>query len=65
MALVEAGIAPVITPVTAADGPSGFAVFTTDPDETRAIMDADPGVAAGIFTFEVHPVRGSPGAALP
>jgi uncharacterized protein YndB with AHSA1/START domain len=65
MALVEAGIAPVITPVTAPEGPSGFAIFTTDPDETRTVMDGDPGVAAGIFTYEILPVRGFPGAALP
>jgi len=27
-------------------------------------MDADPGVRAGIFTYDVHPVRGFPGSAL-
>ena len=65
MALITAGVSPIITPVTATDGPSGFAVFTTNIDETRAIMDTDPGVAAGIFTYELHPVRGFPGATLP
>lgn len=65
MALIAAGVAPVITPVTSAEGPSGFAIFARDPDETRAIMDGDPGVAAGVFTYEVHPVRGFPGSALP
>jgi len=65
MALVSAGLAPVITPVVDADGPSGFAIFATDPDETRTLMDADPGVVAGIFTYEIHAVRGFPGATLP
>jgi uncharacterized protein YndB with AHSA1/START domain len=65
MALIATGIAPVITPVTAPDGPSGFAIFTTDLAETRRILDADPGVMAGIFTYEVHPVRGFPGSTLP
>jgi uncharacterized protein YndB with AHSA1/START domain len=65
MALIAAGVAPVITPVTAPGGPSGYAIFTTDPDATRAIMDGDPGVVAGIFTYEVHPLRGFPGATLP
>jgi len=65
IALIAAGLAPIITPVTAPDGPSGFAVFSTDPDETRRIMDADPGVIAGVFTYEIHPVRGFPGATLP
>ena len=65
MALISAGLAPIITPVSAADGPSGFAVFAADLDETRTIMDADPGVVAGIFTYETYPVRGFPGATLP
>ncbi len=65
MALVSAGIAPIITPVTSAEGPSGFGIFTTDPDETRSILEGDPGVIAGIFTYEIHPIRGFPGAALP
>jgi uncharacterized protein YndB with AHSA1/START domain len=65
MALVAEGIAPIITPTAGGTGPSGFAIFTTDPDETRAIMDADPAVAAGIFTYEIHPVRGFPGSTLP
>jgi hypothetical protein len=28
-------------------------------------MDADPGVQAGVFVYEVHPVRSFPGDALP
>jgi len=28
-------------------------------------MGDDPGVAAGVFTYEVHPCRGFPGDALP
>jgi hypothetical protein len=31
----------------------------------RTIMDDDPGVPAGIFTYDMHPVRSFPGAALP
>jgi hypothetical protein len=62
---VTTGIAPVITPVTSAEGPSGFAIFTTGLDEARRVRDSDPGVAAGISTYEVHPIRGFPGSALP
>jgi uncharacterized protein YndB with AHSA1/START domain len=65
MALIDAGLAPVIAPVTIPGGPSGYAIFATGPDETRTIMDGDPGVIAGIFTYEVHPLRGFPGATLP
>ena len=34
-------------------------------DDTTAIMNDDPGVAAGVFTYEVHACRGFPGDALP
>jgi hypothetical protein len=65
MALAEDGVLAVVLPVTDDTGLSGIGVFAATPDETRAIMDDDPGVRAGIFTYEVHPVRGFPGAALP
>jgi len=31
----------------------------------KTIMNDDPGVAAGVFTYQVHPCRGFPGDALP
>ena len=43
---------------------SGIGIFDTSVDETRRIMDDDPGVRAGIFTYEVHATRGFPGDAL-
>lgn len=64
MALQAAGIMPIVCPV-GNDEISGIGIFNTDPDEAQAIMADDPGVRAGIFTFEVHPCRGFPGDALP
>jgi len=43
---------------------AGIGIFDTHPDQARSIMADDPGVRAGIFTFEVHTCRGS-GDALP
>jgi hypothetical protein len=40
-------------------------VFTGTVDQTVALMNDDPGVQAGVFTFEVHPCRGFPGDSLP
>jgi len=34
-------------------------------DKLAAIMGDDPGVAAGVFTYEVHSCRGFPGDSLP
>lgn len=64
MALQAAGTLPIVCPV-GDDQIAGIGIFDTGPDEARAIMAEDPGVRAGIFTFDVHACRGFPGAALP
>ena len=43
----------------------GIAIFDLGTERTRDLMDVDPGVRAGIFDYEVHPVLGYPGDALP
>jgi hypothetical protein len=64
-ALMEAGIAALVLPAADDTDWAGLYVFTVGPDEARTVMDADPGVLAGIFTYEIHPVRGFPGSGLP
>jgi len=64
MALQAAGVMPIVCPV-GDEQISGIGIFATGPDETRRILAGDPGVQAGIFTFDVHPCRGFPGDALP
>lgn len=65
MQLNDSGVMPIVCPVDD-DGPlCGFAVFAAGPDRVAEIMDDDPGVEAGIFTYEIHPCRGFPGSALP
>ncbi len=65
MALVEAGLLSVVLPVADDSDLAGLAVFAASPADTTTIMDDDPGVRAGIFGYEIHPVRGFPGASLP
>jgi len=64
MALVDAGLLSIVLPVTDDSGLAGFGIFALTPDDTVTVMDADPGVRAGIFTYDIHPVRGFPGSAL-
>jgi len=64
MALVEAGLLSIVLPAADDSDLAGIAVFAAGTDDTGTIMDADPGVRAGIFSYEVHPVRGFPGATL-
>ena len=42
----------------------GVGIFTGTADDVRRIMDDDPGVRAGVFTYRIHPTRSFPGDAL-
>jgi hypothetical protein len=64
-ALRADGVLSVVCPVTDDTDLCGVAIFNATPAETAALMDDDPGVKAGVFTYEVHPVRSFPGDALP
>jgi hypothetical protein len=63
--LRDSGVLAVVLPVADDSDVCGIGIFTGTVDETVAIMNDDPGVVAGVFTFDVHPCRGFPGDALP
>ncbi len=65
IALLDSGIAPLVLPAVDDSDWAGLYVFTVPPDDVHTVMREDPGVAAGIFAYEVHPVIGFPGTALP
>jgi hypothetical protein len=65
MELRRDGKMPIILRVTTDADIAGLGIFTTNEDETRAIMEEDPAVLAGLFTYDVLPVKGFPGDALP
>ena len=64
-ALRAEGLLAVVCPVTDDSGWAGVGIFDGTIDEVTRIMDDDPGVTAGIFTYELHPVRSFPGDSLP
>jgi hypothetical protein len=64
-ALRRAGILAIVCPVPDDSEICGIGIFETGVEETRQILDADPGVQSGVFVYEVHPCRGFPGDALP
>ncbi|HKV70079.1 MAG TPA: hypothetical protein VJN62_02480 [Gemmatimonadales bacterium] len=55
----------IVCPVRDGSDVCGMYLFPGTPEETALIMEGDPGVKAGIFTYDVHPCRGFPGDALP
>ena len=59
------GVLAIVCPITDDSEWSGIGIFAAPADEVVHIMDDDPGVKAGIFTYEVHPVRGFAGDRLP
>lgn len=65
MALVDAGILAVVLPVADDSELAGVQIFTVGAEEAHTVMESDPAVAAGILSYELHPVRGFPGATLP
>ena len=64
-ALRAQGVLSIVCPVVDDSQWSGIGIFNVGADEVTRIMDDDPGVKAGVFTYEVHPVRSFPGDALP
>jgi hypothetical protein len=64
-ALQEDGILSIVCPVGDGSGVSGIYIFNTSLQQVRQIMEEDPGVRAGVFTYELHECRGFPGQCLP
>jgi hypothetical protein len=65
MALHYAGLMPIICPVRAHSELAGICILTVAPERAAEILSEDPGVKAGILTFEVVPTVGFPGSTLP
>jgi hypothetical protein len=59
------GLLSVVCPVMDGSEVSGVGIFNAGVEETRVIMEEDPGVRAGVFVYEVHPCRSFPGDSLP
>ena len=55
----------IVLPISDGSDVSGIGIFNLDVDQTREVMDGDPGVEAGVFVYELHPCRGFPGSVLP
>ena len=63
--LREEGIVSIVCPVRDETEVSGIYIFNAGAQEVRQIMEEDPGVKAGVFTYELHECRGFPGQCLP
>jgi HD superfamily phosphodiesterase len=59
------GLLPILCSVIDDSECSGVGIFNTSLEETKKIMDEDPGVIAGVLAYEVHACRSFPGSCLP
>ena len=65
MQLRDAGILCVVMPIRDGGELAGVGIFDASPETTEAIIAADPAVAAGVLSAEVHEASGFPGDHLP
>lgn len=63
--LREEGKLSIACPINDGTEVKGIGIFSISEEETKRIMDDDPAVKAGIFTYEIHPCRSFPGDMLP
>lgn len=63
-ALYLAGLMRIVCPVGDGSGTTGVSIFDADADEVDRIMRQDPGVKAGVFTYEIHPSQTFPESRL-
>ncbi len=63
--LREDGVLAIVCPVVDGSEVSGVGIFNGTVAEIKAIMDGDPGVIDGTFTYELHACRSFPGDSLP
>jgi hypothetical protein len=63
--LREKGLLSIICPVSDESDLKGIGIFNADMEQTKEIMEGDPGVMAGVFIYEVHTARSFPGDSLP
>ena len=59
------GLLPIVCPISDGSDLAGIGIFNANIEETKSIMEDDPGVKEGIFVYEAHPCRSFPGDCLP
>ena len=63
-ALYLAGLMRIFCPIGDGSGTTGICIFDADADEVDQIMRQDPGVKAGLFTYEMHATQTFPESKL-
>ncbi len=59
------GLLSIVCPVREENDIKGIGIFNVEKEELKKIMDEDPGVKEGIFTYEILLCKSFPGDMLP
>ncbi len=59
------GLLSIVCPVDDGSEVRGIGIFNASVEETKQLMDDDPGVKAGAFLYEIHPCKSFPRDSLP
>lgn len=59
------GVLAIVCPISDGSLITGVYIFNAGADRVRELMEQDPAVKAGIFTYELHPCKSFPGDELP
>jgi hypothetical protein len=63
--LRAAGLLSIVCPIIEANDIRGVGIFHTNIEDTRKLMEEDPGVKEGVFVYEILASRSFPGDRLP
>lgn len=63
-ALRKEGILNIVIPIANSNGLAGIAVFNAEEARVKEIMEEDPAVQAGIFTYRIYNGLSFPGDSL-
>jgi hypothetical protein len=63
-ALRADGVLSIVCPISDGSGVAGVYIFNSGMDKVKQIMEEDPAIKAGIFTFELHACQSFPGDEL-
>jgi len=59
------GLLSIVCPVTKAGDIAGIGIFNADEETVHECLKEDPAISAGVFIYELLPVRSFPGDSLP
>src|SRR5579871_3790193 len=62
--LREDGVLMIVCPISEDKEMAGVGIFNADASTTKALLEEDPAIKAGVLVYEMYPTRSFPGDSL-